>query len=97
MTYLDVLAERIRQLSVVYTEVPENSELLFRLYAFLALSKGINTTSSDVHNAWVLWMQGINEKHEFMVPFEDLPFETRKLDEPFRDAIVAASFELTVL
>lgn len=87
MTYLDDLADRIRQ------EVPEHAlpdgdtSGLFRLYAVLLLAKGQEVTGADVHNAWVAWMAGQNGSHESLVPYENLAPEVQAEDSPYAQAI----------
>jgi hypothetical protein len=90
MSYLDELAVRIRD------EVPESQRgetalPLFRLYAVLALAKGEDVQESDVHNAWVAWMQEREPHHDALRPFEELDEETREADAPFVRAIRAVA------
>ena len=91
MTYLDPLADRIRELAATETSPPADAALLFRAYALLARTKGENVTLRDVHDAWVLWMQERGETHESMIPFEDLPPEVQAEDAPFMRAIQEAT------
>lgn len=88
MSYLDELAMRIR------SELPESSRGetavdLFRLYAVLALAKGDGVQASDVHNAWVAWMQERDPDHGALRPFEELDKETQAADCPYVVAIRA--------
>lgn len=91
MTYLDLAAEEIRR------HVPEkllpdgDTELLFRLYAVLLLAKGADVTTADVHNAWSAWMQMSHPDHQSLRSFEELDPETQAADEPYAEAIRAAS------
>src|ERR1700752_4307838 len=71
MTYLDELAQRIRD-EVAESDQGETALDLFRLYAVLALAKGEAVQASDVHNAWVAWMQEREPDHEALKPFEEL-------------------------
>ena len=64
-----------------------DTDLLFDLYAAVALIRGVDTTRRDVHDAWVAWMLAEGEQHPSMVPFEDLPPEVQAEDEPFVRAI----------
>ena len=86
MSYLDELAVRIRD-EVPEAERGETALDLFRLYAVLALAKGKFVEASDVHNAWVAWMQDRQPNHEALEPFEKLDKETREADSPFVLAI----------
>lgn len=91
MTYLDRAAEEIRR------RVPEkllpdgDTGLLFRLYAVLLLAKGPDVTTADVHNAWSAWMQTMQPDHQSIRPFEELDPKTQASDEPYAEAIRAAS------
>ncbi len=93
MSYVSELAEAIR------AEMPEDllpdeeADLLFLMYAVLLLAKGGDVTREDVHNSWAAWMTHRGELHESLVPFSELPPETRAEDGPFVLAIrrVAAS------
>ena len=86
--YLREVALQIRQ------RIPEDAlppdgpiDLLFDIYAILALSKGENTTAKDVHNAWVAWMGTVHTSHQSIVPFDELPKEIADADMPFVQAI----------
>jgi hypothetical protein len=76
MTYLDDLAAQIED------EVPaemlpgDDTRLLFRLYALLALAKGSAVTPSDVHNAWAVWMQETDPDHHAVKPYSELDAAT---------------------
>jgi hypothetical protein len=75
----------------------ENSRLLFRIYAVLALAKGEAVTAEDVHNAWVAWASSINADHESLVPFNELDHETASFDKPYVEAIHEASRRLRAI
>ena len=87
MTYLDSLAGAIRKAVPAEALPDEDASDLFLLYAVLLLAKGEAVTREDVHNAWVAWMESKGEKHESMVPFAELPLETKGEDSPFVLAI----------
>lgn len=91
VTYLEKLAIEIRE-AVRADALPDgDTSGLFPIYAALLLAKGEEVTSEDVHNAWVAWMVDRGEKHTSMVPFEELPPETRAEDSPFLVAIRAVA------
>ena len=69
------------------TELPEGQELLFTLYGALVLSKGINTTNRDVHDAWAVWQATTEPHHRSLIPFSELSQETQDLDSPYTSAI----------
>ncbi len=89
MTYLDELAIAIERQVPGELLPDEDTASLFRLYALLALAKGRTVNASDVHNAWVAWMQERNPGHRSIKPFEELDAETQAADEPFVRAIQA--------
>lgn len=70
-------------------------DVLFRLYALLTLVKGTHVTTQDVHDAWSVWMADRDPSHESLVPFDDLPTDVRREDEPFAAAIRAVAAELS--
>ena len=91
MTYLDEVADAIRN-AVPAESLPDGDTTdLFRSYAVLLLAKGEAATREDVHNAWVAWMASRGEDHESMVPFDELPASTQAEDSPFVLAIRAVA------
>lgn len=84
--YIDQVAERIRQ-SLEPSDRPEGGEKLYRLYALLALAKGLDTTAEDVHNAWSIWMLEKDPEHSSIVPFGQLDSDVQQEDLPFLRAI----------
>lgn len=91
MNYLDELAERIRA-NVSPDALPSgDTRPLFRLYAVLALAKGEQVTSRDVHNAWAAFMAQQDPDHESLVPFDELDSDTRDEDTPYVLAIREAA------
>ena len=91
MNYLDSIARQIREL-VPKSELPEeDTHTLFRIYAVLALAKGKSVAATDVHNAWVAWMLGIDPKHDALLPFAELDEATAADDLVYVEAIRAVS------
>jgi hypothetical protein len=88
--FITALAERIRSDVDLAEDHPEDLRL-YRLYALLALVKGAETTREDVHNAWIVWMVEIDGDHDALTPFADLSEEQREQDQPFLEAIQAAT------
>lgn len=91
MNYIDELAERIRRRVPSDLLPDQDTTQLFRSYALLALAKGEEVTARDVHNAWAAWMSATDPEHEAIQPFQDLPEDQRREDQPFVDAIRAAA------
>jgi len=87
MSYVDRLAREIQQ------ELPRDllpageTDELFRLYALLALLKGTEVSTQDVHDAWSTWMSARDPNHRSLRPFGELDPETQRADEPFLAAI----------
>lgn len=60
---------------------------LLDLYTLLVFVTGVDTELEDVHDAWAIWRNRTNPSHESLLPFSDLPEETRELDRKFVNAI----------
>jgi hypothetical protein len=94
LNYISELAERIRR------EVPQevlpkgDTDLLFLMYALLALTIGEDVKAEDVHDTWAAWMTYLDPSHRSIKPFAQLDPETRKTDQPFVDAIKKAAAQL---
>lgn len=74
--------------------MPEgDADLLFRMYAVLALAVGEKVEAANVHDAWSAWMSQSDPRHDSIQPFDKLSEDVRIQDEPFAEAIrkVAAS------
>jgi hypothetical protein len=94
MNYISDIAERIRR------EVPpgalpkEDTDLLFLMYAVLALTTGKDVQAEDVHDAWSAWMTHMDPSHQSIMPFSHLDSETKKADQPFVEAIKKVATQL---
>jgi hypothetical protein len=93
MNYLQVTADRIRQL-IPPEVLPADAEPLLLTYAVLARSKGRRATAEDVHDAWTAWMLLRGEHHDAMRPFAELDRRVQDEDQPFLRAIHEAADEL---
>ena len=87
MTYIDDLTDDLAREVRADLLPPGDPRGLFRLYALLALAKGVDVTAEDVHNAWAVWMSETDPNHRSLRPFAELDADTRAADEPFVDAI----------
>jgi hypothetical protein len=94
MNYISEIAERIRR------EVPQDvlpkgdTDLLFLMYAVLALRVGEDVRAEDVHDTWSAWMTYCDLSHESIKPFAQLDPEMKKTDQPFVDAIKKVAAQL---
>jgi hypothetical protein len=94
LTYVSEIAERIRR-ELPQEILPEgDTELLFLMYAVLALTVGEDVRAEDVHDAWSAWMTYCDPSHESIKPFPQLSSETKKMDQPFVDAIKMVARQL---
>lgn len=92
MTYLDEDARLIRSLLPGEASPPQDTDLLFVLYAVLLRAKGTNTSLEDVHNAWSAWMIAKGQDHKSLVPFDALGSQVQGEDQPYLEAIHKASW-----
>lgn len=94
LSYISDVAERVRR-EVPIDILPEgDTELLFLIYAVLALTLGERVQQQHVHDAWAAWMAHQNPSHESIKPFAQLNLETRKEDQPFVTAIRKVASQL---
>jgi hypothetical protein len=57
----------------------------------LALTRGEHVTRRDVHDAWAAWMTLTDPEHVSIKPYEDIPDDVRREDDPFVSAIRRAA------
>jgi hypothetical protein len=69
----------------------ENAERLLDLYTLLALTRGGEVTSQEVHDAWAVATARTDPDHRSLVPFDELAPDVQVLDDQYRDAIVTAA------
>lgn len=91
MSYLVEDAALIRARIPAGTDVPDDADDLFLLYAVLLNVKGEWVTAGDVHDAWTAWMELRGEAHQSMRPFAELHEDVQAEDEPFAAAIRAVA------
>ena len=87
-TYIDNVTEMVKSATNI-----KNIHLA-KMYALLVLVKGTNITLEDVHNAWAMDMnfRPKNEycyghEHRSIVPFDQLPEETKDKDKKYLTAL----------
>ena len=94
MNYISDMAEQIRR-KVPPEMLPEgDTDLLFLMYAVLALTVGEDVRAEDVHDTWSAWMSYRDPSHESIKPFAQLDPEMKKTDQPFVDAIKKVATQL---
>lgn len=71
-----------------------DTDLLFLMYAVLALTVGESVEPEDVHDAWSAWMTYLDPSHQSIKPFAQLGPEIKKTDQPFVDAIRKVASQL---
>ena len=87
VNYLDVLANEIEQSLSADLRPKSNAKSLYRVYALLALVKGIDVTLENVHDAWSSWKTATEPDHESIRPFSELDKATREKDRPYVEVI----------
>ncbi len=87
MNYIDALADRVRAALPEGLRPAGEARQLYRLYALLVLVRGSGTTAEDVHDAWSVWMAGLDPTHRSLIPFPELDHHTQLADRPYLDAI----------
>jgi hypothetical protein len=80
-----------RAYDLLLTELPELNGHLADFYVLLVLTRGVNTTNRDVHDAWSVWAELTYTSHESLVPYQELSEEKQQLDTKYRDAIIRVS------
>lgn len=91
MSYLSDDAMKVRAAVPDGTDVPDDADDLFLLYALLLNVKGDQVTAGDVHDAWTAWMELRGQDHASMKPFSELSAAVQVEDEPFATAIRVAA------
>ena len=81
--YVADVAAAIRQ-AIEPDLLPEGDvDMLFLFYAVLAMTRGVDTTAEDVHNAWTAWMIASGQDHDAMRPYSELPPNVQAEDMPY--------------
>ena len=94
MNYISEIAERIR-CEVPHDVLPQgNTDLLFLIYAVLALTIGEDVRPEHVHDVWSAWMTYLDPSHLSIKPFTQLSAEMKVTDQPFVDAIRKVASQL---
>jgi hypothetical protein len=89
--YIEEIASQIRA-EIDPANLPDDGlDQLFASYALLALSKGVDTSNEDVHDAWSVWATQFDPQNRSLVPFDELSAENQAQDTIFRNAIRKAA------
>jgi hypothetical protein len=81
INYIDAIVEELGRI------MPTLPVELLDVYALLVLTKGTETTSENVHDAWSVWQNNVNPTHKSLLPFKSLTKEIQELDDEYRDKI----------
>lgn len=71
--------------------LPGCDKALLNLYALLAMTRGVNTTLENVHDAWSIWRNPDAPTHRSLLPFDELTVKVQELDRKYMDAIHSAA------
>jgi hypothetical protein len=85
--FIKTAADEIRSAVPPEALPDEASDDLFLIYAVLLLAKGEDVQARDVHNAWSAWMTTHDPRHESIRPYDELPSDVRREDDPYLLAI----------
>lgn len=85
-SYIDKIAFAIAAKCGMSMFQPNDCRLL-RIYAVLALAKGVDVTKEDVHDAWCAWVLDYKPQHKSLKRYGELTKDIQDLDEPYRQAI----------
>lgn len=96
MNYLDLIAAEIQRIAEPDSSPPDDFISLYRQYAVLALAKGEEVTSENVHDAWVAWATEHDPENRNLLPFKELSLSVQREDEPYAEAIREAARKLNL-
>lgn len=85
------IATRIRQELGQHVMQDAKFDVLFDMYAVLAITKGVAVTNQDVHIVWSIWARKHQPDHPAIAPYETLSRETQEADTPYTNAIRAVA------
>lgn len=69
----------------------DNDRPLLDLYTLLVLTRGMDCTCEDIHDAWAIARQRTRPEHPALVPFGELTPNVQAYDVLFRDAVHQAA------
>lgn len=87
VNYIEKLARSIHREVHGDRPLEPDEDVLYLIYAVLALSLGTRVTKRDVHDAWAAWMSSRDGTHKSLKPFEELEPAVQAEDEPYVQAI----------
>ena|SRR5271170_4498946 len=88
MNYFDKITDRLAEI------LPDCDADLLRYYTLLALTRGMNTSLENVHDAWSAWRTVTKPDHKSLIPFKDLTPEIQEYYRKYMDAIHKVTYEL---
>ncbi len=96
-SYIADIAAEIRAAVPPESLPADDTDELFLIYAVLALAKGVDVQARDIHNAWAAWMSTKDPQHESIVPYDELPPDVRREDDPYLAAVRSVARRLVSL
>jgi len=94
LSYISDIAEQIRR-EVPSEVLPKgDTDLLFLMYAVLALTVGQDVKPQHVHDTWAGWMAYSSPLHKSIKPFKELSLDIKKEDQPFVNAVKTVALRL---
>lgn len=100
MTYVERIAERVyfrcrEEGDKTWAKLPRYQQLLYRMYALLVLTKGMDTTNEHVHDAWSVWETQVGLPwRRSIVPYDQLPPEVQEMDTRYTEAIIRTTRDI---
>jgi hypothetical protein len=93
--YIEKVAQQVAS-HLSPDQIPDQGDVdrLMRGYAVLALTKGVDVTAEDVHDAWAAWMIDVDPAHPALRPYRELDRETQDEDSPYLAAVRAVATSL---
>ena len=94
-SYIRKLAQEIRSKLDPSALPDQGLDELFDSYAVLALTKGVEVSNEDVHNAWSAWATKYYPDSDSLIPYQNLSKDVQDQDTRFAEAIkeVASDIE----
>jgi len=87
MNYVQTFFDILKAELVAIDSYMNNCDDLVEMYELLGMTKKLDVTLKDVHEAWAIWRNRTKPNHKDLIPFEELSQEVQEWDRPYLDAI----------